>query len=75
MPKCGARGSPGTGGILVVHSRSLSSLHLTIVMVFSFLLHSNDTVEPLDPPAGCEPGERVFVEGYEQDATRGKVEN
>lgn len=22
-------------------------------------------VEPLDPPAGSSPGERVFVEGYE----------
>lgn len=22
-------------------------------------------VEPLDPPVGCCPGERVFVEGYE----------
>jgi len=22
-------------------------------------------VEPLDPPAGCEPGDKIFVEGYE----------
>ena len=26
----------------------------------------NRKVEPLDPPAGSAPGERVFVKGYEK---------
>lgn len=25
----------------------------------------NKQVEPLDPPAECAPGERVYIEGYE----------
>jgi len=37
--------------------------------VFVFFLSSSEgeprRVEPLDPPEGSSPGERVFVEGYE----------
>ena len=28
---------------------------------------SSDKVEVLAPPSGCVPGERVFVEGYEEE--------
>ena len=27
---------------------------------------SDSKVEPLDPPQSCKPGDRVFVEGFEQ---------
>ena len=32
----------------------------------------DNTVEPLDPPLGCKPGDRVFVEGYEQEKAGGE---
>ena len=31
----------------------------------------NDKVEPLDPPPGCKPGDRVFVAGYEEETAGG----
>lgn len=49
---------------LVPQSLFISSLCLTG-------LFSSDgdprRVEPLDPPEGSSPGERVFIEGYETD--------
>lgn len=33
---------------------------------------SDGVVEPLDPPAGCKPGERVFVAGYEEETAGSK---
>ena len=33
-------------------------------------LYSNDKVETLEPPPESVPGERVFVEGYDQEGVR-----
>ena len=33
--------------------------------------YSDDAVEPLDPPVGCKPGDRVYVEGFEHDKLGG----
>lgn len=41
-----------------VHSFTLSYL-------FGFSEGDPRRVEPLDPPEGSSPGERVFIEGYE----------
>ena len=34
--------------------------------------NSDSMVEPLEPPLSCQPGDRVFVEGYEHEKAGGK---
>ena len=31
-----------------------------------FLMGRDDKVEPLEPPQGSKPGDKVFVEGFDQ---------
>ena len=30
-----------------------------------FSVYSDTTIEPLDPPGDCKPGDRVYAEGYD----------
>ena len=39
-------------------------------MLWCDYLYSNDKVETLEPPPESVPGERVFVEGYDQEGMR-----
>ena len=32
-------------------------------------LYSDGKVEPLDPPSGSKPGDKIFVEGYTVEAS------
>lgn len=40
-----------------------------------YTCYSDGVVEPLDPPPESNPGDRVFVAGYEQDPAKGKYYN
>ena len=42
-------------------------INFDIIFVLGVWSHRDDTVEPLDPPTECVPGERVFVEGYDME--------
>ena len=38
-----------------------------IVLLLYYNKHFSDTnIEPLDPPAGSKPGDRVYAEGYDK---------
>ena len=36
------------------------------LLVYLLVNFSDSKVEPLDPPQSCNPGDRVFVAGYER---------
>ncbi len=38
-----------------------------LLCVLGVWSHRDGTVEPLDPPIECVPGDRVFVEGYDME--------
>ena len=35
-------------------------------MFYDHTLFSETAIEPLDPPAGSKPGDRVYAEGYDK---------
>ena len=37
------------------------------------VLHRDETIEPLDPPANSKVGDRVFVDGYQHEVAGGTV--
>ena len=45
----------------------LLSMFNVIIRVFYNGEHFSDTdIQPLDPPAGCKPGDHVYAEGYDK---------
>jgi len=59
-----------------VHTKcSLGSFFLKVANCISYKVwcdddphlsvYSDTTIEPLDPPADCKPGDRVYAEGYD----------
>ena len=44
-------------------------IHYTINV--HYILCRDDRVEPLDPPADSKPGDRVFVDGYQDEMAGG----
>lgn len=34
--------------------------------IYNVQLFSDTNIEPLDPPAGSKPGDRVYAEGYDK---------
>lgn len=56
-------------GIITKTTKTRQNIHIVKISVFNFFFFFSEgeprKVEPLDPPEGSAPGERVFVEGYE----------